>query len=1224
MTFGYDSNNRLSSFTDPLGRVTTFSFTSDGKLQSFRDARTSGEDIYETIFTQSSQGDPLPPRLATAVTDPRSYTSTYYHDDNNTGNLREFMNQLNHTWKYEWENNNMTKVTDPRGDGYYIAYQYDTNGNITQKTTTVDSNPANNIVETYTYDANNQLIESVDGYGRKISHRYTDTGQKLSTQNPDLKESEGQKFDQYGNVVESNPSVSGLYNLIKNGSMEIPGTGGQLLDIWERQTGDGATATLEGFNSHGNSALKLYSSSSTTDLFKQSVSTTGWSYNDVITIRADLKLVNASGAIIKIDYGCSKWGDENPTSYDAWYLSNTGTATVPFTGAARIKYFDPYNVKMYIGFNNGSGTVWFDGVQIINSMRHSGVSTGFNSVENSSFESSLDNWNCTGVTPTVTDEAVWAGLKSAKITHATSNTSTIYQDVPVNSGEPLSFAGMVKTNDVAGTGVYYIIDYYDQSNDLIQGATVQTGYLKGTQDFAQLSCIATAPAGAKNARLQAILEGTGTAYFDTVKLFPRKTTESVYNTAGNYILTSKDALARQSNFTYDENVGNKLSSQDPLNYTTGFNYDSLNRLLDVNLPIGHGYNQYDSVNNLIAIRDPRSSSSTDNTYRTQYQFNNINQLSAEVDPLNNTTSFTYDGSRNLTNISMPNNKQINFTYDAANRLSMKTGDQFNYSYTYDDANNLIQITNGGIGTSYLGYDGANRIISSVDDRNYDITYHWDKSNNLHFEILDADSEPNRLNLIYDYGESNKLKDIGLPPNEGDTGHQWLVYNYDEDGQVFHILYYDCYGYDRYWRNISYNTDGKCSVIADNSYPGKISCTYAYDDNGNIIRTDSWAGYEEFTYDGNNRVTSWTYHPNVNDPDISHDVVNESYTYDAAGNLTQKGSAQYNYNAASQITNTNFTYDNNGNITNDGIHKYTYDSLNRLTAVKYQNGSTIESYTYYYNGLRRSKTSGGNTTYYHWDKKGNLVRESDSEDNTLAIYYYSPDGKLVGMRKQDDEGYWTNYIVHDNLRGDIISLTVTDGTGAGPLRARYHYDTWGNKLTDNWQPIWADPVSIPFGYAGYYYDDDSTGLYYVKNRYYSPRLGRFLTRDTKDSIKTPDPKTFNLYVYAFDNPVLYTDPDGQRPKSKNNNKYWEMGSYPGALETLKDKFSRSSPKDENEFQVGQEAFYGGLSYMRTGVYIAGAGLITGPGEFLAGCFSVGMITSGALLSTYGVKTMWDSW
>ena len=57
---------------------------------------------------------------------------------------------------------------------------------------------------------------------------------------------------------------------------------------------------------------------------------------------------------------------------------------------------------------------------------------------------------------------------------------------------------------------------------------------------------------------------------------------------------------------------------------------------------------------------------------------------------------------------------------------------------------------------------------------------------------------------------------------------------------------------------------------------------------------------------------------------------------------------------------------------------------------------------------------------------------------------------------------------------------------------------------------------PFRYAGYIYDEE-TGLYYLNSRYYDPRLGRFLTKDTIPKI--------NHYVYANNNPVMFVDPSG---------------------------------------------------------------------------------------------------
>jgi RHS repeat-associated protein len=63
-----------------------------------------------------------------------------------------------------------------------------------------------------------------------------------------------------------------------------------------------------------------------------------------------------------------------------------------------------------------------------------------------------------------------------------------------------------------------------------------------------------------------------------------------------------------------------------------------------------------------------------------------------------------------------------------------------------------------------------------------------------------------------------------------------------------------------------------------------------------------------------------------------------------------------------------------------------------------------------------------------------------------------------------------------------------------------------------------------GLAGHLYDTD-TGLVQMHHRYYSPRLGHFLTPD----YRTPniyDPSTFTEpYAYAAGNPMLYWDPDG---------------------------------------------------------------------------------------------------
>ena len=66
----------------------------------------------------------------------------------------------------------------------------------------------------------------------------------------------------------------------------------------------------------------------------------------------------------------------------------------------------------------------------------------------------------------------------------------------------------------------------------------------------------------------------------------------------------------------------------------------------------------------------------------------------------------------------------------------------------------------------------------------------------------------------------------------------------------------------------------------------------------------------------------------------------------------------------------------------------------------------------------------------------------------------------------------------------------------------------------------DGIHNLFGYCGEYTDQE-TGLIYLRNRYYSPTTGRFITED-------PIRDGLNWYAYCENNPIMFVDHWGLAP------------------------------------------------------------------------------------------------
>ncbi|ALZ64714.1 tRNA(Glu)-specific nuclease WapA precursor (plasmid) [Bacillus cereus] len=223
-----------------------------------------------------------------------------------------------------------------------------------------------------------------------------------------------------------------------------------------------------------------------------------------------------------------------------------------------------------------------------------------------------------------------------------------------------------------------------------------------------------------------------------------------------------------------------------------------------------------------------------------------------------------------------------------------------------------------------------------------------------------------------------------------------------------------------------------------------------------------------------------------------------------------------FNAGNQLEtygNEKLKYDANGNRTADGKYSYTWNEADQLTTITKQGETTpFAKYKYDDDGRRIEKEVNGQITRYFYDGDSiNPLYETNGDGNVLRQYVYSIDGVRLAMKAEGQTLFY-----HYNPRGDVIAMTDQNGQ----IVANYEYDAWGNVLKSDTKGIAAEN---PFGYAGYMYDKE-IGMYYLIARYYNPEHGVFLSVDP-DPGDEDDPVTQNGYTYAGNNPVISVDPDG---------------------------------------------------------------------------------------------------
>ena len=258
----------------------------------------------------------------------------------------------------------------------------------------------------------------------------------------------------------------------------------------------------------------------------------------------------------------------------------------------------------------------------------------------------------------------------------------------------------------------------------------------------------------------------------------------------------------------------------------------------------------------------------------------------------------------------------------------------------------------------------------------------------------------------------------------------------------------------------------------------------------------------YTYDSLNRVIK----RQVISLDCDCVVSEENYNYDAAGNITCSPDSCFQYDTNNRLTVFNgqtVEYDMDGNMLSDGYTEYKYDSANRLVKAG------DHAYTYNAEDVRiRNLCSDADTTYtYNTNcRLSQLLQKTTNGITTKYVYG-------LGLIGEEKEGCFKTY--HFDYRGSTVAITDINGN----ITDIFEYDTYGRIISRTGDSF------VIFGYNGR--DGvitDRNGLYYMRARYYSPEMHRFINADIIHGVIT-DSTSLNRYSYVNGNPISFVDPLG---------------------------------------------------------------------------------------------------
>ena len=266
---------------------------------------------------------------------------------------------------------------------------------------------------------------------------------------------------------------------------------------------------------------------------------------------------------------------------------------------------------------------------------------------------------------------------------------------------------------------------------------------------------------------------------------------------------------------------------------------------------------------------------------------------------------------------------------------------------------------------------------------------------------------------------------------------------------------------------------------------------------------------------------------------------------------------------------------NGNITDDGTRLYAYDAFNRVIQVRGKSdGLLVATYTYDALGRRIRKVISNtglpgtlsNDTIDYLYNGVQCVEERDGSDNEIRQYVW---GRYVDelIQQREINGGNTDYYMLSDLLYRASVLTEDDGD----IYETYDCDAYGQTQIFNSGSTRIYDPTCQFIFTGRRFDpetsDEDSQMYFYRSRYYSPQLGRFISRDPIGYAGG-----MNLYEYVGGMAVGAVDPeglwylDGTTAVMEDRDTLWGLSGIVFGRNSMYTKFGYTK-EDANKLQAG---------------------------------------------------------